>query len=70
MASKRLTVALSQLLPGDRLAGPGGTQAAWDAIPAVSGVQVIGPLVIVDFVDSTATAPMSNSLVEVLRETA
>lgn len=53
-------VALSNLLPGDVI-GSGSLSVT------VRGVQVIGPLVIVDFTDDTSTAPLPNGMIEVER---
>lgn len=53
-----MPVALSDLLPGDVLV---------DVTPplVVKGIQIIGPVVIVDFTDDTATAPIPNGLVTI-----
>lgn len=55
-----ILVAASDLLPGDVI-GSGILEVT------VRGVQVIGPLVIVDFTDDTSTAPLPNGMIEIER---
>lgn len=71
MAATLTETKIHELREGDRLAevltSSGWAQFA-DPQIAVTGVQVLGPITIVDFDDSTATPPVpSTGLVRVVR---
>ncbi len=57
-----LTIPASEALPGDVIDGTAGGPAF-----TIESVQVIGPLVIVDFADRTSSPPIMNGMVTVLR---
>ena len=64
---RRMTVAVSDLRPGDVIVGGRGREGARLTVAAVDG---LGACCIVDFTDGTATAPlMGNGLVAIDRAT-